>query len=494
MTRTRDVVIAGGGPAGASAAIALTASGRSVLLLEREHFPRPRIGESLPPKIEPLLAALGVADAVSAAGFVRMSGTTVCRGGEILRHDFDPGRRRLGYQVERDRFDRILLDRARAAGAEVLEGTWAARGIFTASDAIGGVIAEGAHAGEYAARITLDATGAAGALARALGARRREALRTAALCGYWRGSAKPADFPEEDTLFEMLPDGWIWSVLRADGLRNVTLGVDAGTLKHRDRPALELYRDRLSGSKLVGPLLTSAVLETELTAHDATWTEAEAYSGPGWLLAGDAASVIDPLTSQGVYKAIQSGLAAAAVINTLLLRPHHRAIALQYYEDTQRALVRSYAAVARSFHRASPHRDQPFWAARIRGEHEPEPAVEEGAARRRALLEAVRVHGGGGVRIFAPDLNVALRPVVEAGFVVERPAFVTPAGDAVLLPPLDPPIDPGLLLPLLDGRTLEALFEAYAGHSGRARASELGRSLLAVLSALAEADLIHTSG
>src|SRR5690349_8730777 len=107
--KAHDVAIVGGGPAGAAAAILLAEHGRSVIVLERAKFPRPHVGESLPPKIEPLLAILGVLERVNAADFARMSGTTLSQGRGVETHEFHPEGARLGYQVDRGVFDALLL-------------------------------------------------------------------------------------------------------------------------------------------------------------------------------------------------------------------------------------------------------------------------------------------------------------------------------------------------------------------------------------------------
>ncbi|MCA9549924.1 MAG: tryptophan 7-halogenase, partial [Myxococcales bacterium] len=315
-----DIIVVGAGPAGSAAAARLAAFGHRVLILERARFPRPRIGESLPPKVDDLLQVLGAAEAVAAAGFARMRGTVVARGGDEapLFHPFDPAGGRRGYQVERGRFDSLLLERARALGAEVRAAAAAELGWAGPLRQVS--LREG---GALTARFVVDASGAAGWGARALGLRSKEPVRTVALAGYWAGCRLPelrsAGVVEATaTFFEMLPDGWIWSVLRQDGLRNVTLGLDAGRVKDPEVLPLELYLDTVRASALVGPMLGPARLEGGLSAHDATWTRAERFVADGILFAGDAAATIDPLTSQGVFKAMRSGIVAASVVNTVL--------------------------------------------------------------------------------------------------------------------------------------------------------------------------------
>ena len=80
MTRiaSTDVVVAGGGPAGATIAATLASYGHDVMLIEKYRFPRDQIGESLTPSIIPLLTTVGIRETVEKAGFLRMAGHTVC--------------------------------------------------------------------------------------------------------------------------------------------------------------------------------------------------------------------------------------------------------------------------------------------------------------------------------------------------------------------------------------------------------------------------------
>src|SRR5258706_14279974 len=122
-----DFAVAGGGPAGTSAAISLAQRGRSVVLFERETFPRFHIGESLLSTANDAFAVLGVAERIEAARF------PVKWGARLITHDGASGRgvnfasvtelrKPQTIQVPRAEFDRILMDRAREAGADVREG------------------------------------------------------------------------------------------------------------------------------------------------------------------------------------------------------------------------------------------------------------------------------------------------------------------------------------------------------------------------------------
>jgi len=120
-----DAIILGGGPAGSSAAITLAQAGRRVVLVEKAAFPRYRVGESLIPYSFDTLQRLGVLEAVRAAGFqTKKSVRFVTAAGQMSRPFFFTermeGPRATTWQVDRGRFDGLLLDRARSVGVQVI--------------------------------------------------------------------------------------------------------------------------------------------------------------------------------------------------------------------------------------------------------------------------------------------------------------------------------------------------------------------------------------
>src|SRR5215510_2356430 len=112
-----DIVVAGGGPAGATIARLLAGLGYRVVLCEKRRFPRHQIGESLTPQILPILDFMGIRAQVEAAGFLRMVGHTVCWGTSQPRTSYySPDHARHGFQVWREDFDSLLLNHARDGG------------------------------------------------------------------------------------------------------------------------------------------------------------------------------------------------------------------------------------------------------------------------------------------------------------------------------------------------------------------------------------------
>ena len=469
LTDSVDVVVAGSGPAGTAAAIQLASSGYSVLVLERVRHPRFRIGESLPPKVYPLLAILGVAEAVQRAGFATMGGTTIGNGDGLTTHDFHPDGTRRGWQVQRGDFDRILVDRARMVGCVVAEET-------ALIEAGPGWVEH--SSGRTHCRFVVDATGTRAVLGRQLGLRVQDELRTVALCAYWRDCEVPDQFEPTNTVFEMLEDGWIWSVLRSDGLRNVTIGLDAAAMKGVS--VAYGYEAALARSTIVGPLLAPAERDGDILSIDATWSWSSKYAGDWFVLCGDAACFVDPLTSQGVYKALQSGVVAAAVINTVLSTPEDAAMALEFHESSQREFATNYGAIAATMYRESPYATAPFWAARARGIEADDSA--EASVRRTRFIEAVREAGGMQLELRAQSaLTIQSRSEAASGRVVKRDRFVF--GDRVIK---DDGVDVPVLLALLDGRNMASVFDGYAASTGEPASNTLGRRLINTLASLAE--------
>ncbi len=484
-----DVLVVGAGPAGASAAIQLATAGFRVVVLERSHFPRARLGESLTPKVQALFDILGVREAIDCAGFARMRGTVIERGQGPVLHEFEPRRQRLGYQVERGRFDLLLARAAQSAGAQIRYGVSARRLLEDEGRVTGVQVADEDGLRDLHAHWVLDASGGAAWAARTKGLGHRDNIRTVTITGYWAESKLPRDFEATATLFEFLPEGWVWSLLRQDGLRNVTVGVDAGLL--RGDSADSLYRRLAQSTRLVAELIKDAALQGPVRVQDASRRQADTYAQPGLLLVGDAASVIDPLTSQGVYKALQSGIVAAAVVNTALKYPQDEAMALDYYQQDQERFADNYAEIARTIYRGTPFVEGKFWRDRGGGSSDGFDAgeVANNNARRQSFIQRA---GRGGDRLLVSaraGLSIESRAVTQGGVVVQREVFVS--GDERLD---TPGVEPRVLYALLTGGSLASVFEGYAGEVGAEPSQRLARHLMAAMSTLAAYDLLELSG
>src|SRR5262245_28733809 len=210
-----DVIVVGAGPAGSVTAALLSRLGYRVEIWERDNFPRHRIGESLPPRTIALLQHLGF----DTPGFAVMEGhTSIWGSSEPHRAVFENA---YGLQVERDRFDEMLL---RQSGATA-QFRRSATGLVREGQRVVGVQFS---TGEVSCRVVVMATGPVGP------SKVIRDLKQSAIYGYWRNSRHPEGSQANDTIIEAFPDGWVWSLRLSSGARNVTVLFDQAGLRYED--------------------------------------------------------------------------------------------------------------------------------------------------------------------------------------------------------------------------------------------------------------------
>lgn len=372
-----DVAIVGGGPAGAVAATFLADAGRRVAVFEREAFPRYHIGESLLSATMPIFDALGVTDRLERHGFVRKPGGTFLWGNQERPWTFsfreDPGGRPYAFHVLRSEFDQILLDNARAHGATVHEEhAVAAVDVRTPSPSL---VVRRRDGGEWTIRprLLLDASGQHGVLARHLGVRRwNPFFKNLALWGYFRGATRLPEPNADNILSAAFDEGWIWCIPLHDGTMSVGAVVDRERQHERVArdPAAALARF-LARSPIVGERLAGADLVSPVRViRDYSYDSAR-FSGPGYLLAGDAACFIDPVFSTGVHLACLSATLAARAADGVL-GGADEAASFAGYERAYRDAYERYLRFLYFFYDHHADADSYFWQARRLLEHQPE--------------------------------------------------------------------------------------------------------------------------
>ncbi|GIG85747.1 geranylgeranyl reductase family protein [Plantactinospora endophytica] len=293
---TVDVAVVGAGPAGASAALAARRAGARVLLLDRADFPRDKAcGDGIAAHALDVLAELGVSDAVSGYRAVPALRLVAPGGGNVARRLPRPA-----YTVPRRVFDARLVAAARSAGAELRRH--AVRRIECAADGL--VVLDGT----LAARAVVGADGAGSVIRRALG---HGANPDGHLALAIRGYAPDATAPDEQRIVTSAAHwpGYAWSFPIGDGRANVGYGE---VLAGRPLRRTELL-DRLAA--LLPEIDPAAV--TGLRAHHLPLSTRRPAPGRGRIvLAGDALSLVNPFTGEGIFYAVLSGALAGAAAAT----------------------------------------------------------------------------------------------------------------------------------------------------------------------------------
>ncbi|HUE96125.1 MAG TPA: tryptophan 7-halogenase [Longimicrobiaceae bacterium] len=371
-----DVVVIGGGPAGAAAGRILAGLGHETVLISGGGGEGPRVCESLPPSCRKPLAAAGLLEAVEDAGFMATGGNTGAWAGEAPQASgFEGGE--AGWQVERHRFDAVLRGAAARAGVRVLAG--AARNVRPAGTPgdTASLEWEGeGGSGAIVARWLLDCSGRAGLVARRGYRVRQPGPATLAVVGVWEGLDPGVMADPTHTLVESYESGWAWSVPESEDRRHVAVMVDPRASGLSRGAGLEgIYAAELERTVHHRRLLAGAGMRGSVWACAATPYAARRYAGPGVLLVGDAGSFLDPLSSFGVKKALASGWLAAVVVNTALRNPPMAGSATGLFDARERETHGRYAALAAEYYRrAGAYHGHRFWTSRASSVESPGPA------------------------------------------------------------------------------------------------------------------------
>ncbi len=401
-----DVLVVGGGPAAGTAARLLSQWGRSVVIVAKPDGHDPELPESLTPSCQKFFDLMGISAAIDGAGFVRSSGHTVWWGDDAPRCEpFADGAR--GWQATTGRLGRVMLGAAAAAGARV------ERAALTADDILA-----------WPAAYRLDCSGRAGVLARAVGGRTYEpGHRTVALVGLWRQPSGWALDNPTHTLLESYQDGWAWSVPVDDDLRALAVMVDPKTTAlAKGDGAAAVYRGEMAKTRHLARIFDGASLQQGPLGWDASMYCADQPAGDTWLLVGDAASFVDPLSSAGVKKAMASGWLAAVTVNTALASPDLKDTAFAHYAVRERETYTQFLTLTRKYLLdGAPEGENPFWADRG--------AAPRGDDDRQAVLAAYdRIREAPALQFGpGPTVHIADRPALRERELVLEPRLVDAA-------------------------------------------------------------------
>jgi flavin-dependent dehydrogenase len=318
-----DVVVIGGGPAGATAATLIAQQGLSVQLFEREKFPRFHIGESLIPETYWVLERLNMLPKLKNSHFVKKySVQFVSSNGKqsapFYFWDNRPHDCSQTWQVVRSEFDQLMLDNAREHGVQVFEETRVLDVLFAGDRAVGVKLQTKQGQREVRAQVVVDASGHTGILQNKFKLRVWDpVLNKGAIWTYWKGAKRDPGRDEGATTVIQTPSkqGWFWNIpLHDDRLSLGVVGPFDYLFKGRGTHE-ETYLEEVANCPAVAERIANAERITGYFAtKDFSYRGTQA-SGDGWVTIGDAFGFLDPLYSSGILLALKSGeLAADAIV------------------------------------------------------------------------------------------------------------------------------------------------------------------------------------
>jgi len=352
-----QVIVVGGGPGGSTAATLLKRAGRSVILLEREKFPRFQIGESLLPYNNDLFKSLGVWDEIEKAGFYPKYGAEFLTGDGAIgyRFRFDrtlPPEYSMSYQVRRAEFDEILLRACARSGVDVREQCRVTSvDLSNPAEARVNVTDADGRSSTLTSRTVLDASGLGCVVGRAVGEKSPiENMKKISVFAHYRNVAPSAEGEASGNIvIVVIRDAWFWMIPLTSELTSVGLVLDQALMLSSGLTSEELLDRTIAATPYVAKRMESAVRETQVfTRKDFSYRMGRSY-GPNFALIGDTAGFLDPIFSTGVFLSMKSAELVAHAVDQQLETGSDEELAA-YQRRMSRALLR-YQEFIENFYR-----------------------------------------------------------------------------------------------------------------------------------------------
>ena len=369
-----DAIVVGAGPAGSTTGALLAEKGHDVLIVEKEKFPRYHVGESLMPFCYFPLERLGLVDTLMESAnprkycvqFVRQDGF-LSQPFYFFQHFDHPSS--TTWQVWRSDFDKMILDKARANGASVMEET-KAKGLIKNGERVEGIKVESKEMGllELHAPIVIDASGRDCFAAHKENWMVRDPeLKKIALWTYYKAAKRDPGLDEGATTVAYLPDkGWFWYIPLSGDM--VSVGIVAerdylfnGSTKDHD----EIFQREVQNNQWIKEHLAEAEQTGEYRITGEYSYRNRYCASEGLVLAGDALGFLDPVFSSGVFLALKSGVMLADEIDLALKAGDLSAKSFERYGKMMQSSIETMRKIVYAFY----DKDFSFGDLAKRGEH-----------------------------------------------------------------------------------------------------------------------------
>jgi flavin-dependent dehydrogenase len=319
-----DVIVIGGGPAGATVSTLVAQHGHKVQLFERAHFPRFHIGESLIPETYWVLKRLNMLPKMQKSHFVKKYSVQFVNQQGKLSAPFyfdqhNPHECSQTWQVRRSEFDEMMLNNAREHGVSVHEGIRVREVIFEGNRAVGVKIQlEDGTEKTVKAKVVVDASGQTAMIGNKFDLLEKDSdLKKGAVWTYWKGAYRDPGKNGGATLVCQTSGkkGWFWYIPLHDDIVSVGIvrGFDELFAGNRDHETI--YNEELDNCQEVKRRVANAKRVDKYHATKDYSYKAKQCAGDGWVLVGDAFGFLDPLYSSGVLLALKGGSLAADAIH-----------------------------------------------------------------------------------------------------------------------------------------------------------------------------------
>ena len=364
----KNVVIIGGGPGGATLGCYLARAGIRTTLYEAAAHPRPHVGESLVPSTTRIFEEIGFLSTMESAGFVHKYGASwhpPNRRGEVFIEfkEFPQAgiKQDHTYHVDRAKFDHLLFRHAAGLGVEVHENAAVKEVLMDQGKACGVRVDIAGQVREVAADVVVDASGRRAVLGRQLGLLEKDKqFDQFALHAWFTGVERGGCDRDSDIHIYFLPAerGWVWQIpITESGTEAVTsigVVVDRRIFKTMDHDLESWFDSMIQTSPDVARAMANAVRIRDFRREGDYSYSMRRFTGPGYLLIGDAARFVDPIFSSGVSVAMHSAKFAAEAICAHLLEDAPQAQVFERYQERLRAGCNVWYEFICSYYRLLP--------------------------------------------------------------------------------------------------------------------------------------------